>query len=929
VKTGERLGPYVLLNELGKGGMGAVFKARHVGSGKLVAIKVMAGLLDETDVKRFLREAQAGASIEHENVIRVLETGRHEGTPFIVHELAEGGSLEARLLAAGRLPWRDAATIGAAIARGLAAIHEKGLVHRDLKPSNVLFDASGRPRIADLGLVKTLEAGTNLTETSVIVGTPAFMSPEQATEQSVDGRSDLYSLGCVLHALVTGAPPFPGRDYGVMRRHVTAAPSGVRELVPDVPRAFEALVLDLLSKRPEQRGDALGVARALEVLAGTAKAAPRRPRGVVVAALVAAVVVPAFALHRLGASGGRDAVAPVSSDTAIDEPELGPPPPVAPIVSSLPANARAESQEGTWRFVKAWGRRAMRHPRPIDCMAITGDGGRLLTSCGNGARHLTLWDVPSGEAIDHLVGRDTKTVTAVAFSAAGDLAAYGDVDGKVFLLRRVRRDHLKNSEEAAHHHAGIIALAFSRSGKTLYSVGADGSIGTTDVRAHKVNEVPAVEGKIASASISLDRTAVAEAAEGRVRLVPIGDPVAGFTCGDAELFTCLSSRAAVLATNDSLRLFRKGVADQPLGTMAFRVVALAVSSDESRIAVATADNVVSLHDTGGREIWRTRSPVRARLLAFSEGGSALAAAVDCEVRVFDVAHGEPEVADDEPAGPALGVMANGARFVSSSSDGVLRFFDVAGGLTKRIYTGVFFGRDQAQVTRDGRRVLAIDGEQRAVLYDTRDGSELWRDSRTSWRAILSPDGTRAVAVVGSGAASEISVLALPGGQRLRTISMVRNTDQDYAGQHVLAVAPDMRRIVVNKDGALDLVDLEATNRRPVDMPGGGACFSRDGRLLATDKNGEVTLRDGTGRPIGGPWKVHGWGVGAMLFSKDGKHLYVAAYDDMVTIWNVTTATQEDRIVFRWDTPTGLWVSDDERRLVVGTVQGRVLLYEHR
>src|SRR5438552_2268249 len=142
MRTGDRLGDWVLIAELGRGGMGTVFKARHAQRGTLAALKVMTSVVDDADAKRFLREAQAGASVEHPSVLRVLEAGRDAGRPFLVLELAEGGSLEGRLRRAGRLSWPEAAAVGAAIARGLAAIHEKGLVHRDLKPANVLFDAS-------------------------------------------------------------------------------------------------------------------------------------------------------------------------------------------------------------------------------------------------------------------------------------------------------------------------------------------------------------------------------------------------------------------------------------------------------------------------------------------------------------------------------------------------------------------------------------------------------------------------------------------------------------------------------------------------------------------------------------------------------------------------------------------------------------------
>src|SRR5205814_2282371 len=164
-------------------------------------------------------------------------------------------SLDKKLEAVERLPWREAARIGAGIARGLEAAHAAGLVHRDLKPANVLLDAKGCPKIADFGLVRT--GGTDasaLTGTSELLGTLDYMAPEQSEgAHSVGPAADLYSLGATLQALVSGKAPFAGSGLGLVRMHLMDPPPPLRKLVPDVPRELEAVVLRLLAKDPAER----------------------------------------------------------------------------------------------------------------------------------------------------------------------------------------------------------------------------------------------------------------------------------------------------------------------------------------------------------------------------------------------------------------------------------------------------------------------------------------------------------------------------------------------------------------------------------------------------------------------------------------------------------------------------------------------------
>lgn len=255
-KGGCRLGSYVLREFLGRGAMGAVFKAYEPSLDRFVAVKVLAPSLavDLAARHRFAREARIAASIRHENVVAIHAVQEFEGTAFLAMEYVEGGSLETLIDSRGVLAIPDVIRLATQIAAGLGAAHVRGVIHRDVKPANILVEADGeRVKLTDFGLARVSLDG-DLTPEGVVMGTPLFMSPEQTRGRSVDARSDLFSLGGVIYAMCTGYPPFPGDT-------LTSVFSGVceREPVPprvlraDIPEWLESVILRLLRKRPEDR----------------------------------------------------------------------------------------------------------------------------------------------------------------------------------------------------------------------------------------------------------------------------------------------------------------------------------------------------------------------------------------------------------------------------------------------------------------------------------------------------------------------------------------------------------------------------------------------------------------------------------------------------------------------------------------------------
>jgi hypothetical protein len=354
-------GRYELLELMGRGGMGSVHRGRDLVLERVVAVKVLPGALaaDPSAVARFQREARAAAALNHPGVVAVYDTGVDGDTRFIVMECVAGESLATVLAREGPLDATRAVAIAARMAAALAAAHARGIVHRDVKPSNVMLGHADAVKVLDFGIARAL-GDAAITRTATVLGTAAYVAPEQGRGEPADERSDCYGLGCVLYEMLAGRPPFTGDAIAaVIHQHVTAEPVGLRARGARVPAALDALALSLLEKDPRRRlGPAGHVHDALAALfpaaGGSATPAPSAlPSGAARRPTRSRAVAPPTAATRASRAGAGAALPPPPSTASTRR--LG---------SREPPAAQAGQAHRAPRAIPPAGRRGARRRMP-------------------------------------------------------------------------------------------------------------------------------------------------------------------------------------------------------------------------------------------------------------------------------------------------------------------------------------------------------------------------------------------------------------------------------------------------------------------------------------------------------------------------------------------------------------------------------------
>jgi serine/threonine protein kinase len=483
------LANFNILRVVGRGGMGIVLHAVDTCLQRDVAIKILDPELakDELAVKRFCRESRAAASISHENVVAVhqVEEDEEKEIPFLVMELVTGESLEKKLEHEGRLPLKEIVRIGMQTAAGLAAAHDKGLIHRDIKPGNILLERTGqRVKLTDFGLARAAE-DVRLTRSGLVAGTPLYMSPEQASGEELDARSDLFSLGVVLYELAAGEPPFQAKTpLAVLKRLTEENPIPLRERHPDIPEWFANIVERLLAKKPENRfQSAHELADTLEHFWALLKssetvACPKKKTVNVAKAIVLGTAAGVLTLL-LGATAIFFLLPPREKpEDAVPQPLYvfkGNAGPLWSLAISQDGNNLAMgNDDGTVKFWDILGDKVLwtlpAHKAPVWALALSPNGDLLATGSDDG--RAILWELATQKP--RCVLESSGAIRAVAFDPEGKKLLTGGRNGAVEVWDVPSGKKLFDTAEK---HAGlVVAVAFAPDGKSIASAGSDKTI---------------------------------------------------------------------------------------------------------------------------------------------------------------------------------------------------------------------------------------------------------------------------------------------------------------------------------------------------------------------------------------------------------------------------------------------------------------------
>lgn len=730
---------YEILEELGRGGMGVVYKARHFALKRLVALKmILSGFhAGKQELARFRTEAEAIAQLQHPHIIQIYEIGELNGLPYLSLEYADGGSL-ATALKGNPQDCKESARLVETLARATAAAHQRGIVHRDLKPANVLLarldeskkvndEASTKdkrastvhhssflmhhaPKISDFGLAKRLGDDSAQTQSGAVMGTPIYMAPEQATGNSknIGPATDIYALGVILYELLTGRPPFRGATiHETMQQIQQQEPVSPRLLQPRVPRDLDTICLQCLRKEPCQRfGSALELAEDLQrFLAGEpirARPVPawerawkwvqRRPAA---AGLIGALVITMLAMAAVTVTSFYNARLQRERDEAHQQRQRA----EAQEVRAGQEQARAEQQraDAERQKTRAEEQEALaRHYRYVAQLSLA---GRMWREGNVGqVSELLSEQLPRGKQEDHrhfewhylwnicqrhlasFEGHD-GSVNCVAASADGRLMASGSQD------KTVKVWDLSKEEEVltfSRHSGPVYCVNFSPDGKWIASAGEDKSILIWDLQSGRVHlTLAGHSGAVRDLAFSKDGKWLASASTDKTLII----------------WDAASGKVA--------RTFRGH--EDSVNTTAF-------SPDGKWLASAGSDEAVKLWNVAeGTEAFNLIGHVNAVFgVSFSPDGSLLASGgLDATVRLWDVHKGKPVATYTRHKGPVSNVAfsPDGKLLGSSSWDRSARIWN----LPKRQAATDTEVRDGVPIGLVARKWIAPPNEEAAVL----------------------------------------------------------------------------------------------------------------------------------------------------------------------------------------------------------------------